>query len=195
MEIKGKDNIKEFIQKIGFFRLVIIVLAGVMLLVLSLSSGNPTQKEDDQEELENVSEGDSLFLAMEKYAKRQEEETEKLLSRVEGIGEVKVMLTLASSEEKVTLQDDSVTEDNSTQEDTAGGSRTDTNYQSKEESVLVKKDGEESPYVVQIYSPVIEGVVVVAQGVDSSKKEKEIIEAIQALFPIEPHKIKVMKME
>ena len=61
--------------------------------------------------------------------------------------------------------------------------------------MIVKKDGEESPYVVQIHSPAVEGVVVVAQGAGSGKKEKEIIEAIQALFPIEPHKIKVMKME
>lgn len=49
--------------------------------------------------------------------------------------------------------------------------------------------------MVQIHSPAIEGVIVVAQGAGSGKKEKEIIEAIQALFPIEPHKIKVMKME
>lgn len=195
MEIKGKDNIKEFIQKIGVFRLLLIVLAGVMLLVLSLPSGGVPDKEEVPEEMEVSSESDALFLAMEKYAKRQERETAEILSKVEGLGEVEVMLTLASSEEKVTLQDDSVTEGDSVQEDTAGGSKKDSSYQSKGESVIVKKDGEENPYVVQIHSPAVEGVVVVAQGAGSGKKEKEIIEAIQALFPIEPHKIKVMKME
>ncbi len=195
MEIKGKDNIKEFIQKIGVFRLLLIVLAGVMLLVLSLPSGGVPDKEEVPEEMEVSSESDALFLAMEKYAKRQERETAEILSKVEGLGEVEVMLTLASSEEKVTLQDDSVAEDDSVQEDTAGSSKKDSSYQSKGESVIVKKDGEESPYVVQIHSPAVEGVVVVAQGAGSGKKEKEIIEAIQALFPIEPHKIKVMKME
>ena len=195
MEIKGKDSIKELIQKIGVFRLLLIVLAGVMLLVLSLPSGDTPGTEESQEEMEVSSESDALFLAMEKYARRQEKETAEILSKVEGLGEVEVMLTLASSEEKVTLQDDSVTEDDSMQEDTAGGSKKDSSYQSKGESDLVKKDGEESPYVVQIHSPAIEGVVVVAQGAGSGKKQKEIIEAIQALFPIEPHKIKVMKME
>lgn len=195
MEIKGKDSIKELIQKIGVFRLLLIVLAGVMLLVLSLPSGDTPGTEESQEEMEVSSESDALFLAMEKYARRQEKETAEILSKVEGLGEVEVMLTLASSEEKVTLQDGSVTEDDSLQEDTAGGSKKDSSYQSKGESVLVKKDGEESPYVVQIHSPAIEGVVVVAQGAGSGKKQKEIIEAIQALFPIEPHKIKVMKME
>ncbi len=189
------ENIRELIQKIGFFRLMLVVLAGGLLLVLSLPSGGDSQTEDRVEESEALREGDALFLAMEQYAGRLEKETAEILSKVEGLGEVEVMLTLASSEEKVTLQDDSITEDDSLQEDTVGGSKKDSSYQSKGESVLVKKDGEESPYVVQIHSPAIEGVIVVAQGAGSGKKEKEIIEAIQALFPIEPHKIKVMKME
>lgn len=191
MEIK----IKELIQKIGVFRLVLLILAGVMLVVLSLpSQDSASEREESRTEVSN-GESDTLFLEMERYVKRQEEATEEILSKVEGIGTVEVMLTLASSEEKVTLRDNSITENDSTQEDGAGGSKMDSGYQAEEESILVKKDGEENPYVVQIHSPVIEGVVVVAQGVNSSKKETEIIEAIQALFPIEPHKIKVMKME
>lgn len=191
MEMKWK----EMIQKIGVFRLLLLVLAGVLLIVLSLPS-----KDSGSETLETVSkesETDSgLFLTeMEKYIKRQEKETEELLSKVEGIGKVEVMLTLASSEEKVMLRDESVTEDDSVQEDAAGGKKSDSGYQQKQENVLVKNDGEESPYVVQVHSPVIEGVVVVAEGGTAGKKEKEIIEAIQALFPIEAHKIKVMKME
>lgn len=189
MEIK----IREVVRKVGFFRLVLLVLAGVMLLVLSLPSGD--SKPEREEEVESSGEGDALFQAMEKYAKRQGEATAEILSKVEGIGKVEVMLTLASSEEKITLQNDSLTKNDSSEQDQAGGSRKGSEYQLKEESILVKQDGEESPYVVQVHSPEIEGVVVVAQGIDSSKKEAEIIEAIQALFQVEPHKIKVMKME
>ena len=105
------------------------------------------------------------------------------------------MLTLSSSEQKITLQDGSNTSEETTQSDQSGGSRMDSKSQSGEESVLVKKNGEEIPYVVQVQAPVVEGVVVVAQGIDSGKKKTEIIEAIQALFPVETHKIKVMKME
>lgn len=190
MEIK----IRELVQKVGLFRLVLLVLAGVMLLVLSLPSGS-SQPSEEKKGIESSGEGDTLFQAMELYAKRQGEETAKILSKVDGIGKVEVMLTLASSEEKITLQDDSVTKNDASQQDQAGGSRTDSEYQLKEESILVKQDGKESPYVVQVHSPKIEGVVVVAQGIDSSKREAEIIEAIQALFSIETHKIKVMKME
>lgn len=197
MEIKGKHTLQEIVQKIGLPRLVIIVLAGIMLLVLSLPQGEKTDEKTAQSGTMSDSEESSsaAMQAMYQYAQKQEEATEKILSKVDGIGKVQVMLTLASSEEKVTLQDDTVSDDDSVQSDKSGGSRKDSKYQSSKESILVKRDGNETPYVVQIQSPVVEGVVVVAQGVDSSQKEMEIIEAVQALFPVQSHKIKVMKME
>jgi len=196
MEIKGKQAIREMIQKIGVTRLIIIILAGIMLLVLSVPS-----QEKDSEENTNVTEftagqeSSTALLAMNQYVKRQEEATEKILSKVEGIGNVEVMITLSSSEQKITLQDDNSSSEEAAQSDQSGGSRMEEKHQSEAESVLIKRDGEETPYVVQVQAPVVEGVVVVAQGVDSGKKKTEIIEAIQALFPVESHKIKVMKME
>lgn len=195
MEMKGKQRIREIIQKVGMLRLMLIVLAGVLLLVLSLPSGENSLSGESQEESSDINSEEVALDAMQQYAKNQERKTEEILSEVEGIGKVKVMLTLSSSEEKITLQNNSVTEDDSQEEDQAGGSRKQEKHESNQESVLVQKEGEESPYVVQINSPAIEGVLVVAQGLDSSQMETEIIEAIQALFPIEPHKIKVMKME
>ena len=41
----------------------------------------------------------------------------------------------------------------------------------------------------------VEGVLVVAQGAGEAKIDTEIIQAVQALFPLESHKIRVMKME
>jgi stage III sporulation protein AG len=42
--------------------------------------------------------------------------------------------------------------------------------------------------------PEIEGVAVIAQGGGNSEIKKEIVEAVQVLFDIKAHKIKVMKM-
>jgi stage III sporulation protein AG len=41
----------------------------------------------------------------------------------------------------------------------------------------------------------VKGVLVIAQGGGDSRIQKEIMEAAQALFGIEAHKIKIMKME
>lgn len=51
------------------------------------------------------------------------------------------------------------------------------------------------PYVTSESNPQVEGVLVIAEGGDKSSVKEEIIGAAQALFGIEPHKIKIMKME
>ena len=55
------------------------------------------------------------------------------------------------------------------------------------------RDGSKTPYVTHTLSAKVEGVTVLAQGGDSSILQKNITEVIEALFDIEPHKIKVAK--
>ena len=81
----------------------------------------------------------------------------------------------------------------------AGGTYFDTAYpyhegKSEEESVLIESgDDGTSPYIVQEREPEIEGILVVCGGGDSPSVQREIIAGISALFPVESHKIKVMK--
>ncbi|MDE7014985.1 MAG: stage III sporulation protein AG, partial [Kineothrix sp.] len=69
-------------------------------------------------------------------------------------------------------------------------------WKQEEETVYTRQnDGSSTPYVVKTLQPLIEGVVVVAQGGDRPEVRRNITEAIVALFDIEPHKIKVVKMK
>lgn len=185
-------------KEIGLSKLVIIFMAGVFLLIMSLPSGRMSVKKDStkngtKKETTVQTVQDTAAQAMKQYAGEQEKELERLLSKVEGIGEVDVMLTIASSEEKRTLQQEDHTSSTSRESDSTGGTRNQTQGSSKTEPVLVGGDGKE-PFVVQVQSPQVEGVLVVAQGAGSGVIDSEIIAAVEALFPIEPHKIKVMKM-
>ncbi len=54
---------------------------------------------------------------------------------------------------------------------------------------------EKSEFGKDKQSAKVEGVLVVAQGAGAAETDTEIIQAVQALFPLEPHKIRVMKME
>ena len=76
-----------------------------------------------------------------------------------------------------------------------GTKRTETGERSEEGTVMVENsDGTTQPYVVRETVPEIEGVAVIAEGGGSSRVKKEIVEAVQVLFDIKAHKIKVMKM-
>ncbi len=185
------------LQEIGIPKLLLIVLAGIILLVCSLPQKDQTTERKAKQSAEQISDGltteeQVACRAMKQYIQEKEEELEKLLSKVDGVGKTNVMLTLASSEERITLQNDALSEEN-----TVGGSdgKTTEKQSISSESVLIQRDGEQQPFLVQIISPEVEGVVVVAQGADGGEADTQIIGVVQALFPIEAHKIRVMKMK
>lgn len=188
---EGKEPLR--LQDIGLPKILVIVAVGIVLLVLSLpGTGGSQKKIGKQENSSDVTSEQIALDAMEQYNKKIEKELCELLRKVDGVGDVQVMITLASSEERVTLQNDSATTE-STGEDGTGSKRQ--KESATTESVLVRKDGQDTPYLVQILTPEIEGVVVVASGADSGQTDTEIIAAVQALFPVQAHKIRVMKMK
>ena len=63
----------------------------------------------------------------------------------------------------------------------------------KDQPPVETGNGEETPYVKQELSPRIEGVLVIADGGDNAIVIENITEAVQALFGVDTHKIKVMK--
>lgn len=157
-------------------QLLILVLLGLLLAVIAV----PVEKEQDetQEPEEAVIQEVSEEPGMD-YGNRMEQKLKELLEQVEGVGEVQVMLTFADSGEKMVEKDRS---------SSAEDRREETVYEERSSS-------ERTPYVVSETNPRVEGVLVIAQGGGNSRIRQEILEAAQALFGIDAHKIKIMKME
>ena len=105
------------------------------------------------------------------------------------------MVTLKSSPELVVEKEQPYLRSSTTENDAQGGSRT-VNQVETEENTVYKTNGSVSePYVVKTLPPEVEGVVVVAEGAGSGTVNRTIVELIQALFGVEAHKVKVVKME
>ncbi|MDE7043520.1 MAG: stage III sporulation protein AG, partial [Acetatifactor sp.] len=110
-------------------------------------------------------------------------------------GQVRVMITLKSSQELVVEKEQPYLRASTNENDGQGGNRTVTQLET-EENTVYRTDGSVSePYVIKTLPPQIEGVVVVAEGAGSGTVNRTIVEMIQALFGVEAHKIKVVKME
>ena len=169
------------IRKIKKDKWLIILLVGLLLVVIAMPvsdiKSDQTQDEQQVQKAENASE-DTYTDAL---------ETRLALAKVEGVGNVKVMITLASSSEKVVEKDQEMTSE--VQEGESGGKNT----SSSETAIYANGNGEETPYVKQELSPRIEGVLVIADGGDNAIVIENITEAVQALFGVDTHKIKVMK--
>ena len=97
---------------------------------------------------------------------------------MEGVGKVKVMITVSDTGETVVEKDIRTTIDSETQEET----------------VFVEDNTGSYPYVGKKIMPSIEGIVVVAEGGGNATVAANISNAAMALFPVEAHKIIVVKM-
>lgn len=167
---------KEFVQKAGPFRILIVIISGILLLLISYGNvfrGDSSVKDSPA----STHAGEPEETNQDTYREQMERQVESILEHVDGVGAVEAMITLKASREKVTLKDNA-------QDD----------GRSEEKSVLIEDENKNtSPYIVQEVEPEVEGIVIVCAGGDNPTIQREIIAAISALFPVQSHKIKVMK--
>ena len=190
---------------------VICILAGILLVIMAMPSAekkksktseygiwdsNTSIIEEKAEDEKAAARESEKFGGTKEYESYMENKLEQAISAMEGAGKVKVMVTVSSSEELVVEKDIPITRSDTQENDSEGGNRNVNEYKQEEETVYSRQsDGGSAPYVVKTLQPLIEGVVVVAQGGDRPEVRRNITEAIVALFDIEPHKIKVVKMK
>ena len=173
--------------------LLLLVLLGVLLFVIAL----PVKKEDSGkgQEKENAAAASTQTVtagSTEEYAAYLEEKLKKMLEAVQGLGEVEVMVTLESSEEKIVEKDMTAERSNTEEQDAAGGART-VNTSNTEYRTIYREDTGGDPFVVKTITPKVEGVLVVAEGAGKGNMAGEITQIIQALFGVEAHRIKVLE--
>jgi stage III sporulation protein AG len=186
---KKKLSLKE----IGIPKLIIIFMCGILLIILSFPSlfSGGDKKNNTISEVSNVPTTTSAA----SYEEEMEARLKEALMKVEGIGNVEVMITLKSSKESVTLKDTPYSQESLDESDSSGGERKSTTIDKKEETVLQNSGtGGSTPYVIKELEPEIEGVLVIAQGGGSQTIIGEIVGAVEVLFDVPAHKIKVMKM-
>ena len=190
--------------------LLILVLFGVLLFIIAL----PVKKEDSAAEIteqynagiltssgqKDAGQQDAVETqtravtagSTEEYTAYLEEKLKKMLESVRGLGEVEVMITLESSEEKVVEKDMTAERSNTEEQDSAGGTRTVSSSNTGYETVY-QEGSQGAPFVVKTITPKVEGVLVVAEGAGKGNMTSEITQIAQALFGVEAHKVKVLE--
>ena len=191
-----KINWKKWIErgkKVGVMRLALLIIAGVLLL-LSSFGGQENKKEEKKSETKQLEQLEEYQLNT--YIENMESRLTNVLSQVDGIGKVQVMITAKSTQEKVVLKDVPYKKSTVKEQDGSGTTKESTEMTGEEGTVLEKQqDGSENPYITKEIQPEIEGVIVIAQGVEEKRIQAEINDAVVALFSVPSHKIKVMKMK
>ena len=182
------------LKKIGFLRLGLLAVAAIILIICSLP----------QNQLSNLNQAQSMGSSLDtdgdtslfSYAHELEKRLEQILGGMEGITSVDVMITLSATSEKV-LEKSIQLEENKQEIEKGSGESLEKSVTSslskKNEALLTGNTSGSMPYIIKEMSPSIQGVVVAARGNITQTKIREISEAVQALFGIEAHKIKVIE--
>ena len=216
MEQDKKSPLQGGIKK--WFRkenLIVLVLGGILLFVIAL----PVEHEEDGAEKKSsvprnslltmdalggeVSESEATDETLahtvgntdQEYAVYLEEKLRDALRKVADVGEVEVMITLQSSRELVVEKEQPIVRSTTSESDSQGGSREVVEMDSQENTVYRSDGSASEPYVIKTLVPEIEGVLVVAEGAGQGTVSHSIVEIVQALFGVDAHKVKVVKMK
>ena len=186
---------------------IALALAGAILLVLAIPSSDTGSDRGNGQNMGEKTTSAEILQVQERmqaehtseyrageYVKELEKRLEDVLIQMEGVGAVKVMITISDYGENVVEKDATEHSNSVTEVGNGNGTKTSVEKELKEETICVEDDNGTWPYIEKEILPTIEGVVVVAQGGGNPVVASNISKAAMALFPIEAHKIIVVKM-
>ena len=178
----------------------ILILVGILCLVVvwPASGTEPIASEDSMNSNtdSNTSGGFDVNSSLNAYIENQEIRLKNILSQIDGAGDVQVMIRASASKAYVVEKDMTTSSSSVVETDSEGGTRKSDDLQRSETTLYTKdNNGNDVPWVVKEMEPEIEGVLIAAEGGDQNPVAGEITQAVQVLFDIPVHKIKVVKMK
>ena len=186
--IKWNRIFEKIQNKSGKEKITIVVLTGILLLVISLPTGSKSGQTETNENTQTRQTG--LSESAKSYETVLEEKLEKALKKVEGVGEVSVVITLKN----IIAADSDYSESVIQESDSAGGVRSTTQQSGSTSNIYYDTQEGSEPYVTKENMPEVEGIVIVAKGGGDGNVCADITAAAEALLGVPAHKIKVLKM-
>ena len=188
-------KMQDFMQKIKEKKLkrsdwLILVLAGILILIIALPTDTKEKKQAEKSK-DNISKENNTMEASKDEIERK---LEDILEKIDGAGDVKVMITYQDSGTQVVEKDKKTSENSLEESDSTGGVRSTKEQQLQESTVYEEADAGNTPFVSKELLPKVEGILIVASGGDNQKVKQNISEAVLALFQVEAHRIKIVKM-
>ena len=182
----GKDNKKQGENLVKLIIVCMIILIAGGRSFWGYKKKQPETEDTKPEKSEAFGFNDGLEEKTELEVK-----VEKILSQINGAGEVKVMITYESGTEIVPFTDVKRSDDVIDERDSAGGIRK-TNQTSYESSIVYEEgNGVKKPIIVKEVYPKVKGVVVVADGGGDLTVRENLLRAVQVLLDVPVHKVQV----
>jgi stage III sporulation protein AG len=186
---EGKETIFEKLAGNETYRKIIIIAGfiGIALIFISGYFKNDTPAAAKTASSQPVATADQ-------YASQLESSLTDIVTRIQGVGTAKVLVTIERSTQYVYATEEK--KSNQTTEDKSGDSTTknEANDNTETTYIIVKDaDGAQKAIPVTEVQPIIKGVVVVCDGGDNPTVQQNIISAVTTALDITSVRVCVIK--
>ena len=124
-----------------------------------------------------------------------ERRLEGILRTMDGVGQVRVMITLSSRSSRVYAENVVRSEATTSEQDDVGGQRQQQDTQSQQTIVTINgQGGYQQPILVREYEPAVEGVIISAQGAGDPRIRAELLAAAQVALGVDLNSVQVLTM-
>ena len=189
---KLKNEVSKLFKNkyMGNILAVLLVIGFILIAITILAPGLLNGKNEVLTEENNT----KVNTTASTYEDKQKIELTNILRKIDGVGEVDVMINFESGEEKVAAYDITNKTTKTEETDTNGGKRVSDQQNDTTKVVMSSESGGNSPVILKTYKPKVIGVVIAAEGAESSKVRYDIEKAVSSLYGISVEKVNVYPM-
>ena len=200
---KVTDDIKDFFKnnsKIRKLSVICLILIFILIFINVIGSSSSFNKNftsiSNSGAKENSTDvSNQKVMTSDDYEEKQKVDLINILKKMDGVGDVDVMITFENGEEKVPAYDKTQQKSTTEENDTQGGKRVNNQNNDNSKVVMTQNDGKNEPFILTTYKPKIIGIVIVAEGAENSKIKYEIEQAVAKLYNLSLDKVNVYSMK
>jgi len=187
------DNIKKIFNN-KEKRIENLVSFLVILIITLLIINKILDKDNDKDIYENkvgVELANNNLTYLENEKDDLEKRLENILEKIDGVGNVSVMITYSESKKVFPIYNTSLNQSKTEEKDDSGVNKiTETINEEKE----IVKDNNSNIILEKVVMPQVEGAIITAKGASNPTIRGNIISAVEAVTGIATHKIQVYEM-
>lgn len=196
-QLFSKENTKDNKKKMETLVAFIIILIVTIIAINVIWSDKEETPKDDTNYAKTLADLETSNQKQEDSTQTNTLETnlENILSKIEGVGKVKVLVTYSQSSQTIAMYNENSKNSSIEEKDSGGGTRITQETDTKKDIIYKEENGKKVPITQTVINPKVEGAIVTAQGAENPNVKNNIIQAVEAVTGIATHKIQVFEMK
>ncbi len=192
---ESEGNNKKKIENLVFF-VVLLIITIVMINLIWNGNKQVTKQENNtsSKQLATTTSQEEASFKQDTTSEDLAKQLEGILSKIQGVGEVKAFINYSESSEVVAMYNETNKTSHTEENDTSGGTRKIQETDIQKDIIYQEDNGEKTPITQKVIQPKVEGAIITAKGANNAEVKANIIQAVEAVTGLATHKIQVFEM-